>query len=99
MVIIQGMIHTIENEREHNEANMNTMVRLKRKLELGEEKVSTTKLRNSFRNVLEDTQREESLIREALDTIIEIRNIRNERRLQVRPIAFNYFSHKIMRTA
>lgn len=84
MVVIQGMVHTIDNERQHNEANMNTMVRMKRKLDLGEEKVSAAKRRNIFRNVVEDTQREESLIREALDTIIEIRNIRNERRLQVR---------------
>lgn len=83
MVIIREGLNTIENDRRANEANMNNMLRLKRNHYSGEEKVSVAKLRNSYRTCLSDAVKEESVIRDALDTIIEIRNIRHERRLQV----------------
>lgn len=84
MVIIREGLNTIENDRRVNEANMNNMLRLKRNHYSGEEKVSAAKLRNSYRTCLSDAVKEESVIRDALDTIIEIRNIRHERRLQSR---------------
>lgn len=86
------MIHTIDSERQANEQDYYTMQEMKHKFETGEEKVTATKMRNLYKGCVEDANREESLIREALDEIIEIRNIRNERRLQVRCVYHYIFT-------
>lgn len=48
------------------------------------------KLRAAYKTSMNDAAQEESIIREALDKILEIRNIRNERRIQVILLSFLY---------
>lgn len=76
------MVHAIDNERRRNENNMNNLVRLQEKYG-SDEKSNSSKLRNQYKICMNDAVQEENLIREALDKILEIRNIRNERRIQV----------------
>lgn len=75
-------MHAIDNERRRNENNMNNLVRLQEKYG-SDEKSNSSKLRNQYKICMTDAVQEENLIREALDKILEIRNIRNERRIQV----------------
>lgn len=82
---IQGLIHDIDNERRRNESNLNNLNRLQEKCGTDEKSNSAQhKLRSLLKTSMNDATQEENLIRQALSKITEIRNIRNERRIQVR---------------
>lgn len=84
MTAIQGLIHAIDNERRRNETNLNNLTRLQDKYGPDERSNSAQhKLRNQYKTCMSDAIQEENLIRDALTKIQEIRNIRNERRIQV----------------
>lgn len=84
MTAIQGLIHAIDNERRRNENNLNNLNRLQEKYGSDEKSNSAQhKLRSQYKTCMNDAIQEESLIRDALAKIQEIRNIRNERRIQV----------------
>lgn len=84
MKAIQGSIHAIDNERRRNENNLNNLNRLRDKYGADEKSNSAQhKLRNQYKTCMNDALQEENLIRDALAKILEIRNVRNERRIQV----------------
>lgn len=83
MKAIQGCIHGIDNERRRNENNLNSLSRLLDKYGSDEKSSAQHKLRNQYKTCMNDAVQEENLIRDALAKILEIRNIRNERRIQV----------------
>lgn len=87
MKAIQGLIHEIDNERRRNETNFNNLNRLQEKYGSDEKSNSNSyqhKMRNLLKTCMNDATQEENKIRQALTKITEIRNIRNERRIQVR---------------
>ncbi|XP_031623703.1 SAGA-associated factor 29 [Contarinia nasturtii] len=81
LTAIQGLVHAIDNERRRNENNLNNLTRLQDKY--GSDSAQH-KLRSQYKTCMNDAIQEESLIRDALAKIQEIRNIRNERRIQAR---------------
>lgn len=82
---IQGLIHAIDNERRRNENNLNNLNRLQEKYGADEKSNSAQhKLRSQYKMCMNDAIQEENFIRDALAKIQEIRNIRNERRIQVK---------------
>lgn len=91
LTAIQGLIHAIDNERRRNENNLNNLNRLQEKYGSDEKSNSAQhKLRSQYKTCMNDAIQEESLIRDALAKIQEIRNVRNERRIQVRVVFFNF---------
>lgn len=87
MTAIQGHIHAIDSERRRNENNLNNLTRLQDKYGLDEKSNSAQhKLRSQYKLCMNDAIQEENLIRDALAKIQEIRNIRNERRIQVKKL-------------
>lgn len=84
MRAIQGSIHAIDYERRRNENNLNNLNRLRDKYGADEKSNSALhKLRNQYKICMNDALQEENLIRDALAKVLEIRNVRNERRIQV----------------
>ncbi|KAL5286096.1 CCDC101 family protein [Megaselia abdita] len=75
---LQTSIHDIDEERRRNESNINTMMRAQ------DSNIPPHKLRSLYKTGLQDAEREEEYLRNALDLIQEIRSIRNERRIQAR---------------
>lgn len=91
---IQMLIHDIDNERRRNETNLNNLYRLQEKYGSDEKSNSAQhKLRSQYKICMNDAVQEESVLRQALAKILEIRTIRNERRIQVIAffISFNLF--------
>lgn len=81
---IQVLIHDIDNERRRNETNLNNLYRLQEKYGSDEKSNSAQhKLRSQYKICMNDAVQEENVLRQALANILEIRNIRNERRIQV----------------
>src|SRR5690625_3579825 len=75
---IQGLIHKIDQEHQKSESNVHSIVRA------NQSNVPPQKLKVLFKTSLQDAAQEEASLRSALDKIQEIRNIRNERRIQAR---------------
>nr|CAG4643374.1 EOG090X0A1W [Ilyocryptus agilis] len=76
----------IQEEKNRNEANLSAVIKAHEKLQL-EDKVSPyhkSKLKGLYCAVVSDAEREEELIRKALNKIYEIRMIRHERRIQAK---------------
>lgn len=80
---IQGLIHDIDNERRRNETNLNNLTRLQEKHSDERSNSTQHKIRNLYKTCMNDAIQEENILRQALGKILEIRNIRNERRIQV----------------
>lgn len=94
MKAIQGLIHDIDNERRRNESSLSNLTRLKEKYGSDEKSNSAQhKLRNQYKACMNDAIQEENKIRDALAKILEIRNIRNERRIQVRKNVPDFFAY------
>lgn len=97
MKAIQGLIHEIDNERRRNETNLNNLNRIQEKYGTDEKSNSNSyqhKLRNLLKTCMNDATQEENKIRQALTKITEIRNIRNERRIQVKIFLFKIITNK-----
>lgn len=81
---IQVLIHDIDNDRRRSETNLNNLYRLQEKYGSDEKSNSAQhKLRSQYKICMNDAAQEENVLRQALGNILEIRNIRNERRIQV----------------
>lgn len=75
---IQGLIHKIDQEHQKSESNIHSIVRA------NQSNLPPPKLKVLFKTSLQDAAQEEASLRSALEKIQEIRNIRNERRIQAR---------------
>ncbi|XP_037820202.1 SAGA-associated factor 29 [Lucilia sericata] len=75
---IQRLIHLIDDERRRSEANINSLNRAHHS------NLPVQKIKSLHKICLQDASIEEESIRKALEKIQEIRNIRNERRIQAR---------------
>uniref|UniRef100_U5ET93 Putative saga-associated factor 29like protein n=1 Tax=Corethrella appendiculata TaxID=1370023 RepID=U5ET93_9DIPT len=83
--LLRTLILDIENDRKRNEVNINNISRFNERI-ASEERTSAIqhKLKSLYKVSLQDAIQEENLVRQALSKIQEIRNIRNERRIQAR---------------
>ncbi|XP_073847751.1 SAGA-associated factor 29 [Musca autumnalis] len=75
---IQRLIHQIDDERRRSETNINGLTRAQ------QSNMPVQKMKSLYKACLQDAAVEEDTIRKALEKIHEIRNIRNERRIQAR---------------
>ncbi|KAI9582807.1 SAGA-associated factor 29 [Glossina fuscipes] len=75
---VQRLIHQIDDERRRSEGNINSLTRAQ------QSNLPPSKLKSLYKSCLQDAVVEEATIRNALEKIQEIRNIRNERRIQAR---------------
>lgn len=75
---LQRLIHEIEDERRRCETNLNGIIRAQIS------NLPPQKLKSLYKTGLQDASQEEFVIRQALARIQDIRNIRNERRIQAR---------------
>ncbi|XP_075166079.1 SAGA-associated factor 29 [Haematobia irritans] len=75
---IQRLIHQIDDERRRSETNINGLSRAQ------QSNIPVQKMKSLYKACLQDAVVEEDTIRKALEKIQEIRNIRNERRIQAR---------------
>lgn len=75
---LQRLIHDIEDERRRCETNLNGIIRAQMS------NLPAQKLKSLYKTGLQDASQEEFVIRQALARIQDIRNIRNERRIQAR---------------
>ncbi|XP_063700649.1 SAGA-associated factor 29 [Culicoides brevitarsis] len=78
---INSLVHDINNKRLASEPNI---VKLQEKTFDDKSTANQQKLKNLYKNAMQDAIAEENLIREALKKVQDIRNIRNERRIQAR---------------
>lgn len=83
----------IEDERIRGEPNFNNLMKAREKLASGEERRTTNqqKMKTMLKEAISDTEREEELLRKALNKITEIRAIRNECMIQVRGFIIAFF--------
>lgn len=83
------MIHEIDEGRRHSENNIQNLTRTQQQNQQQQQSQSGSyhsgqKLKALYKSCLQDAVVEENSIRKALSKIQEIRNIRNERRIQAR---------------
>lgn len=81
---LKTLVCEIENERKRNETNINNVIRLTKMASEDKTPALNHKLKTLYKVGLQDALQEETLIRQALSKIQDIRNIRNERRIQAR---------------
>ncbi|XP_053675579.1 SAGA-associated factor 29 [Anopheles nili] len=81
---LKTLVCEIETERKRNESNINQMIRLNKMSNDDKSPALNHKLKTLYKVGLQDALQEETLIRQALSKIQDIRNIRNERRIQAR---------------
>lgn len=86
---IQRVIHDIDEGRRHSENNIQNLTRVQQQLHQHQQAQNNTfhhsqKVKGMYKTCLQDAIAEETSIRKALSKIQEIRNIRNERRIQAR---------------
>uniref|UniRef100_A0A182MLN5 SGF29 C-terminal domain-containing protein n=1 Tax=Anopheles culicifacies TaxID=139723 RepID=A0A182MLN5_9DIPT len=81
---LKTLVCEIETERKRNETNINNVIRLTKMASEDKSPALNHKLKTLYKVGLQDALQEETLIRQALSKIQDIRNIRNERRIQAR---------------
>uniref|UniRef100_A0A182N816 SGF29 C-terminal domain-containing protein n=1 Tax=Anopheles dirus TaxID=7168 RepID=A0A182N816_9DIPT len=81
---LKTLVCEIETERKRNETNINNVIRLNKMAGEDKSPALNHKLKTLYKVGLQDALQEETLIRQALGKIQDIRNIRNERRIQAR---------------
>uniref|UniRef100_A0A182TKQ2 SGF29 C-terminal domain-containing protein n=1 Tax=Anopheles melas TaxID=34690 RepID=A0A182TKQ2_9DIPT len=81
---LKTLVCEIETERKRNETNINNVMRLTKISSEDKSPALNHKLKTLYKVGLQDAIQEEALIRQALAKIQDIRNIRNERRIQAR---------------
>uniref|UniRef100_A0A2R5LK80 Putative histone acetyltransferase saga associated factor sgf29 n=1 Tax=Ornithodoros turicata TaxID=34597 RepID=A0A2R5LK80_9ACAR len=80
---LSHIIQQCQEERNRGEHNLTNIMKTHERIQQ-EQKLSPyykNKLRGQYKTALQDAESEEELLRKALDTIAEIRAIRNERRI------------------
>lgn len=86
---LYALTRDIEDERIRSEPNYTNLIKAKEKQGTTEEKRShQLKMKSMLKEAISDTEREEKLLRKALDKITDIRTIRNECRIQVSTSVF-----------
>ncbi|XP_052893332.1 SAGA-associated factor 29 [Anopheles moucheti] len=81
---LKSLVCEIDTERKRNETNINNVIRLTKMASEDKSPALNHKLKTLYKVGLQDALQEENLIRQALSKIQDIRNIRNERRIQAR---------------
>lgn len=82
---LQALIHDIDDERRRKEANLSSILRAQEKLAYDDRpSIPQHKMKSLYKTGFQDAAEEEAVIRQALAKVQEIRNIRNERRIQAR---------------
>uniref|UniRef100_A0A182PHC9 SGF29 C-terminal domain-containing protein n=1 Tax=Anopheles epiroticus TaxID=199890 RepID=A0A182PHC9_9DIPT len=81
---LKTLVCEIDTERKRNETNINNVMRLTKMASEDKSPALNHKLKTLYKVGLQDAIQEEALIRQALAKIQDIRNIRNERRIQAR---------------
>ncbi|XP_053664987.1 SAGA-associated factor 29 [Anopheles marshallii] len=81
---LKSLVCEIDTERKRNETNINNVIRLTKMASEDKSPALNHKLKTLYKVGLQDALQEETLIRQALSKIQDIRNIRNERRIQAR---------------
>lgn len=74
----------IEDERIRSEPNFFNLMKAREKLSEERRPPNQQKMKSMLKEAISDTEREEELLRKALNKITEIRAIRNECMIQVR---------------
>ncbi|XP_018571132.1 SAGA-associated factor 29 [Anoplophora glabripennis] len=78
---LQQLVHEIEKKRIQSEQGINTLQKYAQDDKSGQ---SSQKLKSLYKTAISQAEQEEEVIRKALQKITEIRNIKNERRIQAR---------------
>ncbi|KAJ8978940.1 hypothetical protein NQ317_003001 [Molorchus minor] len=78
---LQQIVHDIEKKRQQSEQGINALQKYAQDDKSGQ---SSQKLRSLYKTSITQAEQEEEVIRKALNQIAEIRNIKNERRIQAR---------------
>ncbi|KAK7084198.1 hypothetical protein SK128_010589 [Halocaridina rubra] len=84
--VLSELVREIQKAREDNASHMNAINNLSDKI-VSEEKLSVanrTKLKNLYENGVADSEKEVSLMKKALNTVYQIRNIRHDLRIQAK---------------
>lgn len=85
------LVHDIEKKRHQSEQGINNIT----KFQSGQDEKNTQhhqmKLKSLYKTAISQADQEEDVIRKALQRITEIRNIKNERRIQVGPLLMHKF--------
>lgn len=81
---LKSLVYEIETERKRNEPNIVKAIQLTKASNEDKSPALTHKLKAHYKVGIQDAIQEEALIRQALAKIQDIRNIRNERRIQAR---------------
>ncbi|CAG9821476.1 unnamed protein product [Phaedon cochleariae] len=76
---LQQLVHEIEKKRQQSEQGILTLQRYSQDDQSGQ---SSQKMKSLYKMAIAQTEQEEEVIRKALQKITEIRNIKNERRIQ-----------------
>nr|CAI5819931.1 unnamed protein product [Callosobruchus analis] len=80
--LLQQLVHETEKKRQQCEQSITALQKYAQDDKSGGH--SLQKLRSLYKNAISQTEQEDEVIRKALQKITEIRNIKNERRLQTR---------------
>ncbi|XP_023226680.1 SAGA-associated factor 29-like [Centruroides sculpturatus] len=95
------VIHQCQDERNRSEHNLTNIAKTHERMQ-HEQKLSPyykTKLRGLYKTAMQDADSEAELLRKALDTIAEVRAIRNERRIATKNSAVERPKETIRRGA
>lgn len=96
MTEVKDLVHEVESARSRTENDLEKLESVKEEVDAEENLTSGNlrKLRAAYAEVKNDTKKEEQLIRNALETIHQIRKIKNQRRLEVKKIQIYFFLTK-----
>lgn len=81
---INQLVHEIENKRHQTEQGLANLCKVYENHYGDKSNHSQLKIRTQLKSAISQTEQEEDLIRKALQKVTEIRNIKNERRIQAR---------------
>lgn len=78
------LVHETEKKRQQSEHGINAILKTQNSQEERSSQHYQIKLKGLYKNAIAYTEQEEDVLRKALQKITEIRNIKNERRIQTR---------------
>ncbi|KRT78267.1 hypothetical protein AMK59_6720 [Oryctes borbonicus] len=78
------LVHDTEKKRQQSEHGINAILKTQNSQEERSSQHYQIKLKGLYKNAIAYTEQEEDVLRKALQKITEIRNIKNERRIQTR---------------
>ncbi|XP_022921056.1 SAGA-associated factor 29 [Onthophagus taurus] len=78
------LVHDIEKKRQQSEHGINNIQKMQNSQDEKSSQHYQMKLKGLYKNAIAHAEQEEEVLRKALQKITEIRNIKNERRIQTR---------------